>query len=164
MKKILLTLVIAATVLTVLPAGTTGSITLTGTVDGILTISVTPDAVASNLNLSTSQTDLPVAVIVERSNRAAGYTVTLESANAKALGSDAALLQGSGSNTATLAYTMKYGGQDVLLLNGQALITDTTQITTAQGVSKTLSISYTSDGDLMEGEYSDTLTLTIAAK
>lgn len=146
-------------------AGTTGSLTLTGTVNGVLDIQVTPDAAASNLDLATSQADLNIATVVEKSNKVDGYTVELESANAAAGGSSQATLESSDANNSdTLNYTLTYDGVNVTFVNGVAQVTDSTSTTSAAGVSKTLAISYTADASLTEGSYSDTITLTIAAK
>jgi len=145
-------------------SATSGSLTLTGTVNGILDIQVSAAAIASNLDLTTSQNDLVVATVIEKSNKADGYTVELESANATAASSSTATLNGTGTNTDALDYSLSYDGNAVNLVNGSAVVTDSNAATGAAGVSKTLAITYAGDAGLTEGSYTDTLTLTIAAK
>ena len=145
-------------------AGTTGTLTLTGTVSGVLDITVTSTATASDLNLLVDQSDVEVATIVEKSNKVGGYTVQLESANAVAANSNVATLNGTGANTDVLEYSLSYDGNAVSFSNGVAVITDASSTTGSSGVTKSMSISYTGDDGLAEDTYSDTLTFTIAAK
>lgn len=163
MKKILTLAVILISTIS-LSAATSGSLTLTGTVNGVLDISVQAEAAATNLDLLTSQTDLLIATVVEKSNKAGGYTVSLDSANAVSANSSTAQLKGTGSNTDVLDYTLTYGGSAVSFTNGQATVTDSSATTGASGVSKELKITYTADSGLTEGTYNDTLIFTIAAK
>lgn len=152
--------------LMVLPAiaQTTGSVTLTGTVPAVLDITVTALPAASSLDLSVDTTNLAVATVVERSNKKGGYTVTLESANAKVLGGSAAFFKSADpANTDTLTYSISYGGTPVTLSAGSALVTDSNTKTLGTGTSKTVAISYTG-AFLYEDSYSDTLTFTITAK
>lgn len=146
-------------------AQTTGSITLTGTVSQILQITVTPAPGYDTLDLTTSQTDLLVATVTEKSNNQAGYTVTVESQNAAALGSSTAFFKGSDAgNGDTLNYGMSYNGAAVSLdASGAAVVSDVAGTTAQTGVDKQLAITYT--GAFLNADtYSDTLTFTIAAK
>lgn len=145
-------------------AGTTANLTIRGSVTGVIDIAVTPDPVVTNLDLATTQTDLTIASVNEKSNKAAGYTVQLDSANAIAAASNTATLNGTAGLTDSLDYTLKYDGASVTFTNGSAVITDTTATTSASGIDKGLTISYTGDAGLQEGTYEDTLTFTIAAK
>ncbi len=52
----------------------TGTLSLSGKVAPITTITVTADANASALPIGTATTDLKIATVVELSNSAAGYT------------------------------------------------------------------------------------------
>jgi len=144
-------------------SATTGSLVLTGTVNGVLDISVTAKSVATNLDLTISQTDLSVATVVEKSNKPSGYTVTLESGNAKSNSASNGILEDSVSGD-SLSYTIQYDGANISLINGVATVTNSNATTASSGVSKDLSISYVGDNSLTEGSYSDTITLTIAAK
>jgi spore coat protein U-like protein len=163
-KRNVFTIIVALLVAVSGFSATTGTLLLTGTVSGVLDITVTADAAASSLDLTVSQTDLTVATINEKSNMATGYTVELESANSVADSSASAKLDGIGGVTDSLNYNIKYDGSDLTLVNGKALVTDTTLTTASVGVNKVLAISYTGDAGLQAGTYNDTLTLTIAAK
>ncbi len=145
-------------------SATTGSLVLTGTVSGIMDLTVTPEPSASALDLINTQIGLKVATVNEKSNKAAGYTIKLESASAIAAGSDISSLIGTVGNSDTIDYALHYDSNFVVFENGIATITDSTQTTSASGVDKDLTISYSGDNSLSEGSYSDTLTFTIAAK
>lgn len=162
-KAISILLVMTMTIVPTFSA-TTANLTLTGVVNGVLDITVIAEPAASNLDLLSSQTDLPVATVTEKSNKASGYTVSLESANAVATGSNAASLNGTAGNPDKLDYTLKYDGISVSFTGGSAIITDSTSTTSSSGVTKGLSMSYTANSALKEGTYEDTLTFTIAAK
>lgn len=147
-------------------AATTGTLTLSGTVPGILEITVTPTASASALDLSIDVTDLPVATVNERSNRKAGYTVSVSSANALAAASDQAFLASADPlNADTLEYTLSYDGVPVVLAAGTAQVSDVWAKTPASGTDKELTISYNGTASFLNADaYADTLTFTITAK
>ncbi len=145
-------------------AATTGTLSLQGTVAGVLDIAVAPQPEASALDLSVNQANLLVANVTEKSNRKAGYTVTLTSQNAGA-GSAFFFKSADAANADTLAYTLAYNGAAVNLVAGTALITDAGAKTPAAGVTKDLRISYNGAAAFMnEDTYADTLTFTITAK
>ena len=142
----------------------TGTLLLQGTVPGILEISVSALPAASTLVLTVNQANLAVANVTERSNRKAGYTVTLQSANAGA-GNAFFFESADPLNLDTLAYTLAYDGAPVSLVAGTALITDASAKTPSAGVVKSLAISYSGAASyLNEDAYADTLTSTITAK
>jgi hypothetical protein len=58
---------------------------LRGNVPQILSIQVNAEAQATELDLSTSQNDLKVATVQEKSNSSTGYQVSISSANSGAL-------------------------------------------------------------------------------
>lgn len=135
------------------------NLNLSGVVLPINSVTITPAAAASNLDLSVAVTNLAVASVVERSNRHVGYTLTLSSANA------GALVGSTAGNTDSLAYSLQYNGSPVTLVGGAATLTNANGRTTGAGVTKSLNITY--DGAavfLSEDTYTDTLTLTITAK
>jgi spore coat protein U-like protein len=136
-------------------AGTTGTLVLKGTIPARLNIAVTPETVAGTLDLTISQTNLLVATAYESSNSKTGYTVALSSANA------GKLIETGGES---VTYSLKYND---VAVNLAASVT----VTDASGgkyksVAKSIKISYTGTAaeDLTEGDYTDTITLTIAAK
>jgi hypothetical protein len=144
-------------------ANTSGTLVLQGTVPGILDISVAASSISASLDLSaTSQ--FVVASVTERSNKRAGYTVTVSSQNATGAASGIPFLKGGdAANTDVLEYALAYGGVPVSLSGGSAIISDVSTKTPAAGTVKPLQISYNGEF-LFEDTYSDTLTFTIAAK
>jgi hypothetical protein len=144
-------------------AATTGSIALSGSIPAIMELEIASEPAASNLPLTKTVADLPVATVTERSNKKAGYTVVLESANAKASGSSPSFK--SEESADALPYSIKYNGSDVNFVGGSAIVSSTSSRTNAAGVSKPVTVSF--DGAsyfLDESTYGDTLTFTIIAK
>jgi hypothetical protein len=163
-KKLFVTVAVLAAVGFQVSAATTGSIAISGSVPGILEISITSEAIAHSLPLTQTVSDLPVATVVERSNKKAGYTVELESANAKASGLAAPTLT-SGETGDVLPYSIKYDGAPVTFSGGSAVVSDTSAKTNASGVSKPVTISFSGASYFLdESTYGDTLTFTIIAK
>lgn len=137
-------------------AATSGTLVLRGSVQRVLSISVSAESIAQTLDLSTNKTDLKVATVNEKSNSKNGYKVSISSAN---LGK---LKRADGPEV--FSYTMKYGTQAVNLGSAQEdLVISSTAGTV--NVNKDVSVSYTGIAqDLMvEGTYEDTVTFTIAA-
>lgn len=144
-------------------ANTTATLIIQGTVPGVLDISVAADSVSRSLDLSANGT-FTIASVTERSNKRAGYTVTLTSENAAASASGMPVLKSSdATNTDSVPYMLTYGAATVALSGGSAVISDAATKTPAAGISKPLGISYVGQF-LFEDTYSDTLTFTIAAK
>lgn len=135
-------------------AATTGSLILRGNVPDILSIEVTAEAIATTLDLSTTQADLKVATVQEKSNSETGYTVSISSAN------DGSLVRSGGSESIT--YTMKYNGVAVDL---SGVDTFNNAAAAAVTVNKDVTISYVGQDfdDLVAGDYEDTVTFSIAA-
>jgi hypothetical protein len=144
-------------------AATTATLTLTGVVAPVLSISAVGVAPFSALNFAATQTNLLVGNITEISNDYLGYKVTLQSTNAGA--GTQAFFKGSlaPANTATLNYTLQYNGAAVVFTAGVATVTNTVAPTAAAGTIQPLTVSYT--GTFLNADtYSDTLTFTIIAK
>jgi hypothetical protein len=148
-----------------LSAQTSGSLTLQGTVPGIMEITVSAYANASSLDLAEAVSALPVASVTERSNKKAGYKVSVESLNAKEAGSVSAFFKSADpGNSDVLTYSISYNGQPVVLSGGAAEVSSVNGKTNAGGVSKVVSISYNGTVEFMyEDSYTDTLTFTIEA-
>lgn len=145
-------------------AATTGSIAISGSVPAIIEITVTNEAVAQNLPLTQTVSDLRVATVVERSNKKAGYTVILESSNAKAYGTPSPTLRSAGTND-ELPYSVKYDGTEAGFSGGAAIVSDVSAKTVADGIAKAVTVSFNgADYFLDESSYGDTLTFTIIAK
>ena len=147
-------------------AATSGTLTLSGTVPGILEIVVTPTAAASALDLTVDVSNLSVASVNERSNRKGGYTVSLSSANAVAAGVAQAFLKSADAlNLDTLGYSLSYDGAAVSFTAGVAEVSNVSVKTPAAGTDKTLAISYNGSASFLNADgYADTLTFTIVAK
>lgn len=157
--RIAIAVVLAAGLLTSL-AQSSGNITISGTVANNTRITITPQSGYNDLNLANGETDKVVAVVNERSNKREGYTVTLQSANAT--GSQA-FLKGSPGNEDVVNYSIKYNGSPVTLSSGSATVTDADSRTPGAGVDKSLAVTIAPQW-VNTDTYSDTLTLTIAAK
>lgn len=153
MKKLLLALTLA---ITTTYAATTGSITLTGTVAQVLAIVVSPNPVATALNLTATQTDLIVGTVTESSNSATGYKILASSTNSLSLKRT--------GGTETLAYTFKYGTTSYVLTNTPITV-KTVPTAGVYNNSSDLKISYTGipAASMVEGSYTDTINLTIQA-
>jgi len=145
-------------------ASPNASIAISGNVPAILEISVAAEPAASNLPLTTSVSDLPVATVTERSNKKAGYSVQLESANAVAAAS--AIPTFTSSETPdSLAYSIKYGGNAVTFQSGIAMVSDVSAKTDASGTQRAVTLSFDGANSFLdESTYGDTLTFTIIAK
>jgi len=138
-------------------AATNASLSLSGTVAPVLSISVVPEAFASALPVGSAVTAQKIATVTELSNNLVGYTVTLSTAN------NAELVGALGGNTDTVAYTLIYGGSAVAFTLGTATISDVSVRTSGAGAAKDLAISFGA-AFLNADSYSDTLTFTITAK
>lgn len=137
-------------------AATSGIITLQGVVPKVVAVTVTGVPPFNALDLTTTQTNLPVANINEQSNDTNGYTVTAASAN------DGQLKNGA---VGSIAYTARYNAVSFALTVTPVTITTVAGSVAVVNVTKSLTISYTGtpSASNMSGTYSDTLTFTIAA-
>ena len=156
MKKLILATILLTLTSGSLLAATTGTLLLQGVVPQKVSITVTSQAVASALDLSTSQNDLVVASVNEKSNSKTGYKVTITSSNLSKL------KRTDGADV--LAYTMKYNGSAVALTSA-AGTTLSSSSAAAVNVNKSVAVSYTGVAaeSMVEGTYADTVTFTIAA-
>lgn len=136
-----------------LPAfsATTGVLNLKGTIAQILEVSIVPETLATTLPLTTSQSNVKIATITERSNSHTGYKVSVSSQN---LGK---LKRSSGTDF--LIYTITYNNNAVNLITGQ---TFTYSFTNAAPIDREVKITYTGTDSLTAGDYTDSITFTIA--
>lgn len=137
-------------------AATTGTLLLQGVVAKKISIDVSAEAAASALDLATSQSDLKVATVNEKSNSKTGYKVTITSAN---LGK---LKRTDGAEV--FSYSLKYGGSSVGLSTSAGTLFTNSSVA-AVNVDKDLAITYSGIAaeSMVEGTYADTLTLNIAS-
>lgn len=156
MKKIITSIYLLA-LTTDLFAATTGALLLQANNPRRISIGVTPISVASALDLTTTQSNLKVATIVEKSNSKTGYKVTIKSANLGKLKRE--------DGAEVFNYTMKLDGSTVALNTAAGTVFTRSQSTPIT-VSRNLTISYTGKAveTMIEGTYSDTVTLDIAAR
>ncbi len=140
-------------------SATTGILKLRGVVEPVLSLTVNPAAIATNLDLATTQTNLVVAKVEEESNSNTGYKISISSLN------DGTLLRNSG--TETFPYTLKYDGAAVALAGTSttAVVAKTVATGGAYSGFSGVEISYTGipAANMVAGTYDDVLTLEIAA-
>lgn len=157
MSKLKTTLAVLATIAvsTSAMAATTGTLILKGTVPQELSIEVEAEAVAAALPLDTTQTDTLVAVVTEKSNSNTGYNVSISSDNSGELVHETV-------SSSSIAYTLKYDGSAIDLSSGDNFVHS---FPTGASNDRDIEISYTGvpHADLVEGDYTDTVTFTIAA-
>ncbi len=136
-------------------AATTGNLLLKGTVPALLSIAVTPEPLASTLPLDTTQTDSKVATVNEKSNSNTGYKVNISSTNGGNLVHDSVA-------SSFINYSLTYDGNAVNLSAGDEFIFSSAS---SVDTNKDIDISYTGvpHANLIEGDYTDTVTFTISA-
>lgn len=122
-----------------------------------ISISVVAENITSALDLTTTQTNLKLAIINEKSNSKTGYKVTVTSANR------GKLKRADGSEV--FAYTLKLDGSNISLSSASGT-TFTRSQSTPININRIVTISYTGKSveTMTEGSYSDTVTFNIAAR
>jgi hypothetical protein len=156
MKKYLA--IIGAVLATASVSFAQATLTISGNVAAVSSISIASAAGYNSLDLVNNASAKKVGTATEISNDKAGYKVTLSSLNA---GSTAqAVLKGVSGNADFMNYSITYGGTPVTLASGNAQVTSVTARTGSTGVQKDIAVSYTGAW-LAADTYSDTLTLTI---
>lgn len=161
--RILGTLITLSTLISISAFGAStdsGTLDLSGVINEAVSISVSAEAAASSLDLTSTQSDLLVATVSEFSNTALGYDVTISSAN------DSTLKRNGGSET--ISYTLKYDGSSIDLSSSSTTPAAAKSDSSGGVVSDTsqVQISYTgvNESQTVSGTYEDTLTIEIAAK
>ena len=141
-------------------AQSSATLTISGTVAPINTITIASQTGYNALNIPGGATAQVVGIATETSNDKLGYKVTLKSANA---GSTAqAFLSGATTgNPDTVNYSITYGGTAVTLASGVATVTSVAARTGSAGVNKNIAVTF-SGSWITADTYSDTLTLSIA--
>lgn len=154
MKKFF-ALALITTMTTTAFAATTGTLLLKGIVPRLVNITVTAETIAANLPLETTQSNTKVATVNEQSNSNTGYKVTISSANAGKLVHQSV-------SSSSVAYTARYNNSAVNLASAQTI---TYSSSASVNANRNFDISYTGvpHENLIEGNYQDTLTFTIAA-
>ena len=129
------------------------SMQLLGTVATACTISVTPTAKSTTLNITGGESSTLVGVVTENCNDGVGYTVTVTSSN---LGQLVSTATGSTPTTYTATYDNATGA-----INKALTATRTQAYFAKQG---NLAVTFAGNSQAIAGSYSDNLNIVIAAK
>jgi len=161
-KLVVASVVLSTLVIAGAAAQTTASLTLTGTVPAILSLTMTPEAGIGSLDL-TQDLNMKIATFVEKSNKRAGYTVSVSSASAVAASVDAPVFKGNDPlNADNLAYTITYGGSTPTFTAGSAILNTSTSKTSKDGTTKEAFLVYSGAALFPNADtYQDILTFTI---
>ena len=137
-------------------AATTGTLNLSGTILSLVSIVVTANSSASNLDLTSNQTDLLVGTVSESSNALLGYRIKAKSTNGSKLKHTAA--------ADAVNYTIKYGtGASTTLTTVDQVAKTQSTAGVYNNVVSNVTLSYTGSATLTAGSYSDGITFTIEA-
>jgi len=142
---------------------TVANLTLTGTVQLSLNISVAPTPVASNLNLTVTQPVLKVADVTVVTNNAAGYQVTVRSGNV-ANGDCAAPCFYSATTTDSLGFTFYRDGVPIGFTGDTGTFAQTAGASGIGGEAYAANVSYDGAATLLGAatNYGEALTFTVS--
>jgi len=156
-KNVLVLLFLVMTV-SVFAATDNADLDLTGFIGEVVDVTITPEAVASSIDLTVDHTNLLVATANEFCNVAAGYTVSLEALNGEFVNTT--------DGSQTLDYLISYGAlSDTNLAAATAVTgTDTVSNTPAAGVDVPVHLTHTAATTQTDGTYTETITFTITNK
>lgn len=156
LKTLLIAFLINTLCMTVAHAASTGTITLSGTIPAVTSVTVASATGYNSLDLTQNQSNLQVATINETNNTLNGYSLSIKSDNAGQL---------KNGVVGAVNYTAKYNGTSVSLSSTPVVITNQGAQSSPINVNKSLTIDYTGQvsSTLMQGSYTDTLTLSITA-
>jgi len=163
---------IAASLVAAVPAAmaaTSAQLTLTGTVQQILAITVSPTASASGLDLTGSVTALKVATVVAEANNPTGYSVSVASLNQGASDCGAANGPCFHSPTATtnddLSFSLLRNAVAVSFSGASGQFISTAARSSVGGDSYDAKITYDGTAANLDQatDYTETLTFSITA-
>jgi len=140
-------------------AATTVALRLTGTVAPVTSLSISTPTTDFGVFTEAAVVDTLVATIIETSNSASGFTVTLTTSN----GTTSGLLSEAGGDS--IPYSIKYNGVPVSFASGTFEVTNTADFSKSSAF-KAITVSY-DIADITElnfGTYTDTLTFVIATQ
>lgn len=142
---------------------TVANLTLTGSVQLILDIDVTPTPAASNLDLSTNQPALKVADVNVFTNNAAGYRVNVRSANV-ANGDCTTPCFFSTTTNDSLNFTLYRDGTPIGFTGDTGTYVQTTSPSSVGGETYAANISYDGTAALLGAatNYGEILTFTVS--
>ncbi len=153
------------------PGFAANTIPLSGTAGAVCSISTTVDPGAANLPITTpgAQT-VTVGTVLQSCNIAAGYTLTVASANCASVPIGAKLVQGSNNLPFSVNATNPTTGGSTASVTGLLGSTCTGQIArdvtgaTITSETSTIAAAFTGSATLFPGTYQDTLTFTMTTK
>lgn len=150
----LITLIFLFTAI-VAQAATNGQLLVKGTVPSVISIAVTPLAIATTLPLDTTQAQTVVANINESWNTRSGVQISISSAN------QGQLVHQNNTNS-RISYVLRYRNTNLNLSSGTTINVNTSGV---QNVTNPVAISYTGQTQqfLIQGDYTDVVTFTISA-
>ncbi|MEQ8248283.1 MAG: hypothetical protein RID42_11455 [Alphaproteobacteria bacterium] len=148
-------------------AATTAGLTLTGAVQSILAVTVTPTASASGLDLTALVSQLKIATVKAESNSVSGYVVSVSSANqtgGNCPTTTGACFYSPVSASAKLGFTVVRDSVGVSFTGANGTFINKTSRSIVGGDNYDAKISYDgSSANLPQAtNYSETLTFTIA--
>lgn len=151
--KTLITVALALAAFSV-SAGTTATLNLKGVIAQLMDVSVEAETLATNLPLDQAVNDQKVGKVVEKSNSATGYRVSVSSQYGGKL-----VLTGDNSNF--INYQLKYNNNSIPLTTSPFVISTNAQ---RGRFERDLHITYSQPSEYAAaGEYTDVVTFTIAA-
>lgn len=156
MLKLFAPLAIASLLTTTAFAADTGTLTLSGTVALVNSITVSASGNTS-LNIVSGSTNTSVGSVSETSNNPLGYKITASSANAGQLVNTA-------DNSKKTGYTFSYNNASAISLGNNATIVKTVNSLSGQVTnSSPVKVNVQAFSSAPAGTYSDTITLAIVA-
>jgi len=150
-------------------AATSAQLTLTGTVQQILAITVNPTASASGLDLTGTVTSLKVADVIAEANDPAGYSISVSSLNQTNNDCDASngpcFLSATATTNDNLSFSLLRNSVAVSFSNDTGSFVSTTARSAVGGDSYDAQITYDGTAANLDQatDYTETLTFTIAA-
>jgi hypothetical protein len=147
-------------------SATSAGLTVSGTVQPILSLTVTPTASATGLDLTGLVSQLKVATVLAKSNNPTGYTVSVSSGNQS--GTNCTVTNGpcfySPTAAANLPFSMLNGAVNVSFTGANGTFKSSSARSVVAGDSYDAKVSY--DGTLANlpqaTNYSETLTFTVS--
>lgn len=149
-------------------AATSVGITLTGTVQQILAITITPTGAATNLDLTANVTNLKVATVKAESNNLAGYNISVTSANqtagSKCTPTSGPCLYSPVGTGANLPFSLSRNSVNVTFTGPTGQFASSTVRSVLGGDLYDAQVSYSGEtaGLPQASNYTETLTFTIS--
>ncbi len=135
----------------------TGTLVISGSVNPVNDIVITPNANATSLSITGGETNKLVASVSESSNNLTGYKIFMKSANASKLVHGVDL-------TKSTPYTVSYNGATaVSLTTVDQQVKNVTSLPGLTTVASNVNVNVTAYPLAPAGTYSDTITISIVA-